>query len=267
MFDHVSKNRIPVFVTEENHVPLSCEGCRNGIELDFDFTMAFQPIVDVNAKTVTGYEALVRGINNEPAFTIIDKVTEENLYKFDQTCRVKAIALAAQHKLTKRLNINFLPGAVYKPEVCIQTTLNAAQKYGFPKEMITFEIVETEMVTDKQHLAEIISYYKSIGFKTALDDFGTGYSNLDALAELSPDKVKLDLCLIKDLHSNLRKQKIVRRMTQLLQELDVEVLAEGVETREDRDILLSLGISRQQGYFFGKPALERFEEVSAEKFS
>lgn len=69
--------------------------CLEAEKLDFDFTMAFQPIVDCQAHTIFGYEALVRGLNNESAYSVIKQVNDENRYNFDQQCRIKAIALAA----------------------------------------------------------------------------------------------------------------------------------------------------------------------------
>lgn len=266
MFGNVDTPKIPLNINERINRPMSCDACRRGESLSFDFTMAFQPIVDLTSQSIVSYEALVRGLNDEPAGSVIEQVTETNLYRFDQTCRVKAIALAAKLGLTKRLNINFLPGAVYRPEVCIQTTLDAAQTYQFPPENITFEIVETEMVKNKAHLENIITYYKTVGFRTALDDFGTGFSNLDALAELSPDVVKLDRALISNVHRSTRKQHILRSTVGLLNTLKIDIVAEGIETEAERDILAEMGVMKQQGFYFAKPQLEAFIDVEKEKF-
>lgn len=126
----------------------SCNNCSDKSRLDFDFTMAFQPIINSQSKEVYGYEALVRGLNNESAFSIISKVNDENRYLFDQLCRVKAIALASKLNLDSMLSINFLPNAIYRPERCIRTTLDAAKKYDFPVEKIMFEFTEVEKIED-----------------------------------------------------------------------------------------------------------------------
>ncbi len=126
----------------------SCNSCADKNSLDFDFTMAFQPIINCKTKQIFGYEALVRGLNNESAYSVISKVTDDNLYLFDQLCRVKAIALASKLNLDSMLSINFLPKAVYKPDRCIRTTLEAAQKYGFSTEKIIFEFTEVEKIED-----------------------------------------------------------------------------------------------------------------------
>ena len=86
---------------------INCRNCADKNALDFDFTMAFQPIVNCQTKQTFGYEALVRGLNNESAYSIISQVNDENKYLFDQLCRVKAIALAAKLKLNSILSINF----------------------------------------------------------------------------------------------------------------------------------------------------------------
>lgn len=263
-FENVSAKNLPIFVVEENARELSCTGCRNGKMLDFDFTMAFQPLVDLDAGKVFSYEALVRGLDNAPAGTIISKVNAENIYKFDQTCRVKAIALAAEKKPDTNLNINFLPGAVYRPHICIRTTLVAAENYGFPPQNITFELVETDHVSDINHLKEVINYYQKIGFSTAIDDFGSGYANLDWLAELSPDKIKIDMSLIRGINEHRKKQIILSTIKHMAEQMDITILAEGVETKEERDYLYELGVTKQQGYFFGKPAFEAFEPVNPE---
>ncbi|MDG6095857.1 EAL domain-containing protein [Alteromonas sp. ZYF713] len=265
-FKNLTTTELPLFITEENAKVLPCEGCRNGEELEFDFSMAFQPLVDLADQKVFGYEGLVRGLNNEPAGTIIGKVTANNIYRFDQVCRVKAIALAAKANLSGRLNINFLPGAVYKPDICIRTTLAVAEKYQFPCENITFEVVESEHIQDTSHLQKIIEYYKKIGFSVALDDFGAGHANLGWLAELEPDSIKIDMNLIRNIDSSTRKQHILTALSALCKDLNIGILAEGVETKAERDVLAELGITKQQGYFFSPPQFETFPDVSQDKF-
>jgi EAL domain-containing protein (putative c-di-GMP-specific phosphodiesterase class I) len=98
-------------------------------------------------------------------------VNEDNRYRFDQACRVKAIKGAAELGITDCVSINFLPNAIYKPELCIRTTLAAARTHGFPVERILFEVTEGERVEDGPWFAQILREYKKFGFKTAIDDF------------------------------------------------------------------------------------------------
>ena len=82
--------------TTEDCARKSCKNCQDAKELDFDFTMAFQPIINCKTQSVFGYEALVRGLNIESAYSIISRVNDDNRYLFDQQCRIKAIALASE---------------------------------------------------------------------------------------------------------------------------------------------------------------------------
>jgi EAL domain-containing protein (putative c-di-GMP-specific phosphodiesterase class I) len=244
----------------------ACVNCADEITLGFDFTMAFQPIINCRTKQMFGYEALVRGLNNESAYSIISKVNEENRYMFDQLCRVKAIALASRLKLDSMLSINFLPNAVYKPERCIMTTLEAAGKYGFPTENIMFEFTEVEKIEDSAHVKRVIEYYNSLGFKTAIDDFGSGYAGLGLLADFQTDIVKIDMELIRNIDRDTARQKIVKHSINMLQDLGIQPLAEGIETLEEMQWLKEAGIELMQGYFFAKPGFEALPSVDLADF-
>ena len=98
--------------------PLGCKQCLESNPLDFEITMAFQPIVDLETKSVFAYEALVRGKDGAGAGAVLSRVTNDNRYAFDQTCRVRAVQLASELGLNCKLSINFLPNAVYRPETC-----------------------------------------------------------------------------------------------------------------------------------------------------
>lgn len=231
----------------------SCKRCEG--ELPFEFTMAFQPIVDLSLAKIVTYEALVRGMQGESAWSVISQVTDDLLYRFDQACRVKAIEMASALGMQTDLSINFLPNAVYEPQACIQATLDVSRRVGWPTDRLIFEITETERVRDRQHLCNIIDAYRSMGFKTALDDFGNGYANLDLLTELTPDKLKIDRELVMNCDSDLRRQAILNAIILLAKELHTTLIAEGVETRAEALWLARAGIVRQQGFYFARPAV------------
>jgi len=239
--------------------PFGCDECRKAGPLDFDFTMAFQPILDIESGRPFAYEALVRGLKGEGAGSILALVNDGNRYRFDQTCRVKAIELATQlgmHRLPGcRLSINFLPNAIYRPETCIRSTLEACARFGFPMESLMFEVTEGERVTDFKHLIGIFSDYRRRGFHTAIDDFGAGYSGLNLLAEFQPHVIKLDMDLIRGIDASPARRAIVEAIVGLACRLDVTLVAEGVETASERDTLADLGIRYQQGYLFARPVI------------
>jgi len=243
-----------------------CDGCRDGEDFAVPFTMAFQPIVDVVAGQIWGYEALVRGINGEGAGQILATVTPENRYTFDQACRVKAIELAGA-KMPRgsraKLSINFMPNAVYEPSACIRASLGAAARFGFDPKRLMFEFTENERIGDTAHVQNIIASYKRMGFTTALDDFGAGYAGLGLLAQFQPDLIKIDMELVRGVASSPARKAILRGIVSIATELDVTVLAEGIEAEPEMLVLRSLGIRLMQGYLFAKPKLETFEEESA----
>jgi len=247
--------------TQNDYRHLACVECAGGAGLDFQFTMAFQPIVNTTTREIFAHEALVRGMSDEPAARVFEDVNDTNRYRFDQSCRVKAVQLAAELAIPSFLSINFMPNAVYRPELCIRTTLEAARLYGFPPERIIFEITESEKVEDHAHLQEIVQYYKKCGFKTAIDDFGAGYAGLNLLADLQTDIVKLDMALIRGIERDRIRQAIVRGIIQVCRDLDALVIAEGVETAEEVNVLRSFGIELFQGFYFAKPALRALASV------
>ncbi len=242
-----------------------CAACRTGSGLGFELTMAFQPLVDVEAGRVWAYEALVRGEGGLSAAQILRLVNDENRYAFDQTCRVKAIELAAKLGIAQRgakVSVNFMPGAVYSPAACIRRTLQAATFYQFPLDAIIFEITEGERMVDTNHMRRIASEYARHGFTLALDDFGSGFSGLNLLSELDGIQlVKLDGALIRNIESNPRAERIVATMVELGAGLGIEMLAECVETQEEYAVLRRLGIKLMQGYLFARPSLEALPEV------
>ncbi len=110
--------------------PPTCRACADP-EAALVFTMAFQPIVDVLEHRINAYEALVRWPSGDRAPVVLQQVTEANRYAFDQACRVKAIGMASDLGIHCRLNINFLPNAIYEPKACIALTLETARQKGF----------------------------------------------------------------------------------------------------------------------------------------
>lgn len=240
-----------------------CLGCHESFELPFKFKMAFQPIVDVTARRIWGYEALVRGANGESAYSILSQVTEETRYRFDQAARVMAIETAGKLFAGDgiRLSINFMPNAVYEPSACIQKSLAAAQRANFPHENLMFEFTENERMVDIGHVQKIVAAYRKLGFITALDDFGAGYAGLGLLAQLQPDLIKIDMELLRDIHVSHAKQAIVAGLVHIANALNIVVLAEGVENEAELTVLRAAGITLFQGYHFANPELMSLPRV------
>jgi len=227
--------------------------------------MAFQPIFNVRTGLPYAYEALVRGLNGESAASILGLVNDKNRYRFDQACRVRAIELAADLGLPSipdcKLSINFLPNAVYRAETCIRATLEAARMFDFPVERLMFEVTEGERVDDPDHLKSIFQEYERQGFTTAIDDFGSGYSGLNFLAMFQPNVLKIDMALTRGIDRDGVRRAIVEGIVLVSERLGITVVAEGIETLEERDTLLALGIDLMQGYLFAKPVVGELQTM------
>ena len=242
--------------TEPEFRQLGCKQCLESNPLDFEITMAFQPIVDLDRGVPFAYEALVRGKGGEGAGQVLSKVTEANRYAFDQTCRVKAVQLASQLNLDCKLSINFMPNAVYRPETCIRATMEAADEFNFPIDQIIFEVTEAEPIKDPAHLLGIFNAYRERGFITAIDDFGAGYAGLNLLTKFKPQVLKLDMELCQGIADDVVKRTITEGAIRTAKALDILVIAEGVETTEDLRVLRDLGADYFQGYLLARPQIE-----------
>lgn len=243
---------------------LPCQGCRDGAALDFQFSMAFQPIMDMETGHPFAYEALVRGPAGESAWSVLSQVTEENRYAFDQQCRVKAIDAATRAGILDgpaKLSINFLPNAVYSPLACIQLTLKTAAANGFPTHRLIFEFTENEQMADPAHVANIVASYQKMGFGTALDDFGAGHAGLNLLARFQTDLIKLDMDLIRGLDESLPRRTIVAGVVRMCAELGIDVIAEGIETEGELAALRAIGVRYIQGYLLARPGFESLPAV------
>jgi EAL domain-containing protein (putative c-di-GMP-specific phosphodiesterase class I) len=116
------------------------------------------------------------------------------------------------------------------------------------------EITERASLDSVKNVRERIAALRRMGFRIALDDIGAGYAGLSSFAVLEPDVVKLDMSLVRDVQSSPTKQKLIRSMTALCQGMGILVIAEGVESRQELDVLLDLGCDHFQGYYFARPA-------------
>jgi EAL domain-containing protein (putative c-di-GMP-specific phosphodiesterase class I) len=238
-----------------------CLACKVSAAIP-DFTMAFQPIVDILNSEVYAYEALVRPIGGGTAQDILSQITEESRYAFDQACRVKAITLAARLEMSALLSINFLPNAVYQPAACLQKTFEAAHRASFPIHHLMFEVTENEPSRDIGHLQGIFTEYKRHGMITAIDDFGAGHSGLNMLADFQPDVIKIDMALTRAINNDPVRYEIARAIIGLCNALNISVVAEGVETVAEAVTLRDLGVHLFQGYLFAKPSLEKLPVVA-----
>lgn len=225
-------------------------------ESGFEFSFAFQPIVDIESQKVFAYEALVRGRSNEPAGAVFAAIQPSQLHIFDRAARIQAIGLAASLGLTTGLSLNFLPRSLETLPDAISSTIDAVRNAGLSERKMFLEVTEGELIRDLAGFAATINQYRASGIHLAIDDFGAGHSGLNMLADFQPDVIKVDIHLVRNIDGRGPRQAIVRAVIQACDDLGIEVIAEGVETEPEYRWFKRAGVRLFQGYLFGRPEFE-----------
>ena len=143
---------------------------------------------------------------------------------------------------------------IYDPEICLRTTMVAAQENAVPLSRLVFEVVETEQIPNMQKLKRILEYYRTHGVGTAVDDMDAGYSSLQYLTALQPDFVKIDRDLVVRAELEKEARKKMDLIVSQAKSLGIAVIAEGIETPEQLHLCREAGTDFLQGYLFGLPA-------------
>jgi EAL domain-containing protein (putative c-di-GMP-specific phosphodiesterase class I) len=246
---------------EHQNGPINSNG-----DMGFQFSFAFQPIVDVRNREIISFEALVRGPHGECSASVFSQVPKNDILRFDEMCRRKAIHLASRLNIPNRLNLNLAAQSIYEVDLSITATFQASIQSGIPAENIIFEVLESESLTEQKNLIEYLRLIQEFGFATAIDDFGAGYSGLKLLTEYQPYYIKLDRHLIGNIHEDLVKQRIFSGVRKICDSLSIEIVAEGVENVGEYHWLNEAGISIFQGYYFARPAFEALPDVANKVF-
>jgi EAL domain-containing protein (putative c-di-GMP-specific phosphodiesterase class I) len=230
----------------------------------------YQPIVSItNGKiNVIGHELLSRGIDDNGQIITPFKLFEaarirNRIFALDRACRIQSVKNAGviQEQL---IFINFIPTAIYVPEHCLSTTFAIIKELNIKPEQVVFEVVETDEVKDLEHLKSILNYYRSYGFKYALDDVGVGYNNLQTLAQMEPDIVKLAIEYTNGVSQDRTKQEVAKSVLTLAHGMNALALAEGVEREEDIIYLQKMGYDLFQGYYLSKPQAKPVKSIDWE---
>lgn len=220
----------------------------------------FQPIVYTqNPSQIFAYECLSRGSSEEGELILPEKMFQtarsaDLLFNLDRLCRISAIRAAKNHNVVTNIFVNFNPKAIYDPEYCLLSTLRVINDLDMDPEHIVFEVVESDRTTDIAHLKSILDFYRNNGFRIAMDDVGAGYSSLSLLSKLKPDFIKLDMELVRNVDADPYKAVITSNMIRLAKELEIEVIAEGVERQSEWQWLKENAADYVQGHLFAKPA-------------
>lgn len=230
-------------------------GDRAGLIASFERAMdtmwiAFQPIVRTTGD-IYGYEALLR--SDEPALPHPGAVLSaaERLDRLPELGqRIRELAAKAFEPLDPEmlLFVNLHPRDLLDP---------ALSAPDFPlsrmARRVVLEITERAAIDDIKDIRARIGALRSMGFRIAVDDLGAGYAGLASFALLEPDFVKFDMSLVRDVHTSTIRRKLIGAMSTLCKDMGMRVVAEGIETVEERDTVLDLGCDLFQGYLLGRP--------------
>ncbi len=213
--------------------------------------MAYQPIFDCSNDCIIGYEALMRSRIGELPHPNAILAAAEQLGRLNEMARtVRSLCPQTMKSAEPFLNffINIHPQDLSNDEIFSQDS--PLIKYAH---RIVFEITERASLVDVSNIAERVSLLRKLGYRIAIDNLGAGYAGLTRLALLEPEWVKLDMSLVRDIHLNRTKKKVVQSIIVLSKEMGINVIGEGVESVNEADALSDLGCAYLQGYYFGRP--------------
>ncbi len=223
-----------------------------------DVSMLYEPIVNLTTREVLGYEALVRGPWDTELHSpgALFQMAEETglVFELDCLCRRNALRGARGLPPGKLLFLNCLPTAIHDPSFSEDALRHTLEDLRLRPSDVVFEISERESIDNFAIFREARDTYADLGFKIALDDTGVAYGSLEAVMELSPDYIKVDLSLVRSIDTDPPRQELLRALHSVAGKLKAQIIAEGIETSEELTTLQSLGIPYGQGFLFGRAA-------------
>ena len=230
----------------------------------------FQPIISLRDGSILGHEALSRITfeseikNPDMLFTIAEQYNR--LWDLELLCRTKALESA--HKFmtpnyNKKLFINVNPHTMHDETFKKGFTKILLEQYEITPNDIVFEITERNVITDMNNFKETIEHYKSQDYIIAIDDAGAGYSGLNLISDVNPTYIKLDMKLIRNVDKDSLKYALVKGMVEFSNVSNIQLIAEGIETYDELDTIVNLGVQYGQGYFIQKPEAE-IKEINQE---
>jgi EAL domain-containing protein (putative c-di-GMP-specific phosphodiesterase class I) len=236
-----------------------------GLELCFEKALAslfveFQPIIGAGQSQAGAFEVLLR--NGEPTLRSPPALLGAaghlgRLVELGRCIRRKAAEAFSRAPKDALLFVNLLARDLDDQEL-----FDAEAPLSKYAGRVILELTEREAIEPGARLEARIGRLRKLGYRIAVDDLGAGYAGLTMFAALSPEIVKLDMSLVRDINGSVAKQKTVGAMVELCQGMGIKVVAEGVETVAERDCLITLGCDYLQGYYFAKPSREFISNVS-----
>lgn len=217
-----------------------------------------QPVLDLTAAQVSGYEALTRGPSNSPLHSPLALFRAADdcglTAALDAACLRSALAAFARLRLPGRLFVNLAPDSLLDARFAPEALLAAISEAGLTAGQVAIEITENATAVDYGALRGAVARLRTAGIEAAMDDFGQGFSSLRMWSELKPGIVKIDKHFVSGIHQDPHKLEFVRSIRQLAENAHACVIAEGVETVSELAVLKDLGIRYAQGFLIGRPS-------------
>lgn len=218
----------------------------------------YQPIVSLRNGAAYGYEALTRlPVNSWFGGPMeLFRYAEENgaVYKLDRVARELAIDGCLKLGSDQKLFINVMAQIMEDPRFSPGRTISLLEEHHLSPNQVVFEITERNSIEDYPSVKKALQHYRSQGYRIAIDDVGAGYSSLQSIVELRPDYMKVDRSIIQQIHKDDVKEHILTTLQEVAGKIGSELIAEGIETGEELDKLVQLGVPYAQGYWLGRPA-------------
>ena len=227
----------------------------------------FQPIVSLIDGKIIGYEALSRIVEPQEIISSEELFNLACLYgkiwELEQLCRSRI--LEKYHSLGSNNNggkifLNVNPMVIHDKEFRIGFTSQCLKQYNLDSNDIVFEVTERSAVEDMRGFKDTIRHYKSQEYEIAIDDAGACYSGLNLICDIVPHYIKLDIALIHDIHKEPVKYAMVKSLVEFANLTNIQLIAEGIESKDELKTLIKLGVHNGQGYFLRKPG-EEFGEI------
>jgi len=226
-----------------------------------DVKTVLQPIISLIDGRIIGYEALSRIVGNyaiqnpDELFSIA--VRENQIWELEQLCRSKALQKVFQESeetFEKLLFLNVSPKVVHDEKFREGFTKDYLSRYQINPSQIVFELTERDSTSDIDGFKSVVEHYKYQNYEIAIDDLGSCYSGLNLMCELQPHYVKIDMNLIRDIHKDRSRYALVKGLMEFSNLTNIKIIAEGIETAEEMETLIQMGIQYGQGYFIARPA-------------
>lgn len=243
---------------------------KKALERD-EFVLYLQPKYGLQNNTLDGAEVLVRwaspsrGIISPgefiPVFERNGFIMKLDYYVWDKTCQLLAKWLK-EGRNPVPVSVNISRVSLYNPRL-VEVICGLVEKYDIPPRLLQLELTESAYTNNPNAIRDMMERFQKEGFSILMDDFGSGYSSLNVLKDIAVDILKIDMKFLSDTEKQGRSENILASVVRMAKWLDMPVVAEGVERKEQVEFLRSIGCEYVQGYFFAKPMpVEDYEHLA-----